>query len=134
MMVAELDELTSREAPSLEDYSRAAEKVGGRFRLTVLLQKRVRELVRGAAPLVDVRPGDSPIHVALREVLEGKVELVEPGAAVDRLVAAVERGAAAVAREREESGGKEEPERAKKARKAGAKSGAKTSRKASKES
>lgn len=30
-------------------------KVGGRFKLTALLQKRIRELVAGAPRLVDIR-------------------------------------------------------------------------------
>ena len=50
-------------------------KVGGRFKLTALLQKRIRELVAGAPRLVDIR-SDHPIDVALAEVRAGKVELV----------------------------------------------------------
>jgi DNA-directed RNA polymerase subunit omega len=50
-------------------------RVGGRFQLTVLLQKRIRELVAGAPRLVDVR-SDNPIDVALEEIRAGKVQLV----------------------------------------------------------
>ncbi len=50
-------------------------KVGGRFKLTTLLQKRIRELVAGAPRLVDVR-SDNPIDIAIEEVRAGKVELV----------------------------------------------------------
>ena len=50
-------------------------KVGGRFKLTALLQKRIRELVAGAPRLVDIR-SDNPIDVAIAEVRAGKVELV----------------------------------------------------------
>ena len=50
-------------------------KVGGRFKLTALLQKRSRELVAGAPRLVDIR-SDNPIDVAIAEVRAGKVELV----------------------------------------------------------
>ena len=35
------------------EIDRMAEKFGGRFKLTVLLQKRVRELVKGAPRLVE---------------------------------------------------------------------------------
>ena len=38
-------------------------KVGGRFKLTALLQKRIRELVAGAPRLVDIR-SDNPIDAA----------------------------------------------------------------------
>lgn len=50
-------------------------RVGGRFLLTALLQKRIRELVAGAPRLVDVR-SDNPIDVALEEIRAGKVQLV----------------------------------------------------------
>jgi DNA-directed RNA polymerase subunit omega len=51
------------------------QKVGGRFKLTALLQKRIRELVAGAPRLVDVRT-DNPIDVAIEEIRAGKIELV----------------------------------------------------------
>ena len=51
------------------------QKVGGRFRLTSLLQKRIRELVAGAPRLVEIR-SDNPIDVAIAEVRAGKIELV----------------------------------------------------------
>jgi DNA-directed RNA polymerase subunit omega len=50
-------------------------KVGGRFKLTALLQKRIRELVAGAPRLVDVK-SDNPIDVAIEEIRAGKIELV----------------------------------------------------------
>ncbi|MFM8387531.1 MAG: DNA-directed RNA polymerase subunit omega [Planctomycetia bacterium] len=57
-------------------------KVGGRFQLTALLQKRIRELVAGAPRLVDTR-SDNPIDIAIEEVRAGKVSLApdEEGAA-----------------------------------------------------
>ena len=51
-----------------------AEKTGGVFKLTVLLQKRVQELIRGAPKLVDC-PHADVLTVALKEVQEGKVSL-----------------------------------------------------------
>lgn len=51
------------------------EKVGGVFRTTVLIQKRIRELNRGAKRLVE---GDfkNPIDIAVAEIEQGKIELV----------------------------------------------------------
>ena len=49
-----------------------AESVGGRFRLTVLLQKRLRELARGAVPLVETESRNL-IDIAMAEVRAGKV-------------------------------------------------------------
>ena len=51
------------------------ERVGGRFSLTSLLQKRVRELVAGAPKLVEVK-SDNPIDIAIEEIRAGKIELV----------------------------------------------------------
>jgi len=53
-----------------------AEKAGGLFRLTVLLQKRVRELVGGAPKLVETDE-INPINIAMAEVEEGAIELVD---------------------------------------------------------
>jgi len=51
------------------------QKVGGRFLLTALLQKRIRELVAGAPRLVEIR-SENPIDIAIEEVRAGKIELV----------------------------------------------------------
>ncbi len=49
-----------------------AEKFGGRFKLTVLIQKRVRELVKGAGRLVE-SDKKNLIDVAMDEIRAGKV-------------------------------------------------------------
>ncbi len=57
----------------------AKKKIGNTFALTVLLQKRCQELVRGAQKLVDFE-AKSPIDLALEEILQGKIWLGErPG-------------------------------------------------------
>ncbi len=55
------------------EIDRMAEKFGGRFKLTVLLQKRVRELVKGAPRLVEC-DHKNLIDVALEEVRQGKLQ------------------------------------------------------------
>lgn len=50
-------------------------KVGGRFKVTALLQKRIRELVAGAPRLIEIK-SDNPIDVAIEEIRAGKIELV----------------------------------------------------------
>lgn len=47
---------------------------GGRFKLTSLVQHRVRELMEGARPLVE-RQGRNDIEVAIDEIVQGKIEL-----------------------------------------------------------
>ncbi len=53
------------------------EEVNGSYRKTVLLQKRVRELVRGHRPLFETRE-TNPIAIALEEMRRGLIELSEP--------------------------------------------------------
>ena len=54
-------------------------KVGGSFKLAVLIQKRMLELMQGARPLIP-REGLTDLELAIREIREGKIELVPPGA------------------------------------------------------
>ncbi len=49
-------------------------QVGGSFRLTTLLQKRVRELVRGQRPLYETRERNY-IRIASEELNRGLIEL-----------------------------------------------------------
>lgn len=50
-------------------------QVCGSFRLTALLQKRVRELVRGQRPLFETRERNY-IRIASEELRRGLIELV----------------------------------------------------------
>ena len=54
-------------------------KVGGSFKLAVLIQKRMLELMQGARPLVP-RKNMTDLELAIREIREGKITLVPPGA------------------------------------------------------
>ncbi|MEC7776518.1 MAG: DNA-directed RNA polymerase subunit omega [Planctomycetota bacterium] len=53
--------------------------VGGKFKLTSLIQKRIVELNRGAPPLVEFEDNDEPTlkQTVIKEILEGKIELGE---------------------------------------------------------
>lgn len=61
----------------VERLERLTQKVGGRFRLTALLQKRLSELVKGSPPMVDLASNNF-FEVALREIEEGRIELLRP--------------------------------------------------------
>ncbi len=54
-------------------------KLGGSFKLTVLIQKRMLELMQGARPLIP-RQGMTDLELAIREIREDKITLVSPGA------------------------------------------------------
>tara|TARA_Y100000758_G_scaffold13864_1_gene10033 strand:+ start:286 stop:666 length:381 start_codon:yes stop_codon:yes gene_type:complete len=51
--------------------------VGGKFRLTALIQKRMAELNRGAPPLVEFENNKKPDlrTIVIKEILDGKIEL-----------------------------------------------------------
>lgn len=54
-------------------------KIGGSFKLAVLIQKRMLELMRGARPLIP-RENMTDLELAIREIREDKIILVSPGA------------------------------------------------------
>jgi DNA-directed RNA polymerase subunit omega len=49
-----------------------AEKMGGRFKLCALIQRRLVQLMQGARPLVD-RNGRSDLELVIEEVMQGKI-------------------------------------------------------------
>ncbi len=56
-------------------------KVGGRFKLTALIQKRILELMDGARPLVERVGHMTDLEVVIQEVLQDKIAIdyVESG-------------------------------------------------------
>jgi DNA-directed RNA polymerase subunit omega len=53
-------------------------KVGGRFKLSALIQKRMVALNTGARPLVEVRGGDK-LAIVIQEILQDKIFLDASG-------------------------------------------------------
>jgi DNA-directed RNA polymerase subunit omega len=53
-------------------------KVGGRFKLSTLIQKRMVALNTGAKPLVDIRGGDK-MAIVIQEILQDKIYLDASG-------------------------------------------------------
>ena len=49
------------------------DKVGGRFKLSALIQKRMRELMEGARPLVGDIEGKTRIQIVIQEIMEDKI-------------------------------------------------------------
>jgi len=47
-------------------------KVGGRFRLSALIQRRLKELIEGARPLVESQ-GRTLVEIAVQEIVEDKI-------------------------------------------------------------
>jgi DNA-directed RNA polymerase subunit omega len=49
-------------------------KVGGRFKLSTLIQKRMIALNQGSRPLVDLRSGDK-LAIVIAEIMQDKIYL-----------------------------------------------------------
>ena len=54
-------------------------KVGGRFKLVALMQKRLQELLEGSRPLIDDIEGRTMLEIVAQEILQDKI-------AIDNLV------------------------------------------------
>lgn len=69
--------------PELEGLFEIA---GGKFRLTVLLQRRVNELVAGSPRLVrvDEKHGKDFIYIAVQELKQGKITLAADNETVEK--------------------------------------------------
>ena len=54
------------------------EKVGGRFQLCALIQRRMVELMEGARPLIE-RDGRSDLELAVEEIVQDKITVGQLG-------------------------------------------------------
>jgi len=50
-------------------------KMGGRFKLTALIQKRMLELMDGARPLIERTGGMTDLEVVIQEILQDKITI-----------------------------------------------------------
>ena len=61
-----IDELKSEEL---------IDKVGGRFKLTALVQKRLSELMQGSRPLIKDIEDKTMLEIVIQEILQDKIAL-----------------------------------------------------------
>lgn len=61
-----IDELKSQEL---------IDKVGGRFKLTALVQKRLSELMQGSRPLIKDVENKTMLEIVIQEILQDKIAL-----------------------------------------------------------
>lgn len=61
-----LDELKSAEVVN---------KVGGRFKLAALVQKRMTELLQGSRPLIEDTSGLTLLEIVAQEILQDKITI-----------------------------------------------------------
>jgi DNA-directed RNA polymerase subunit omega len=50
-------------------------KVGGKYRLTALIQKRLAELMEGARPLIEDAKGKTQLEIVIQEILQDKIAI-----------------------------------------------------------
>ncbi len=48
-------------------------KVGGQFRLSSLVQKRMLELMEGSRPLIEDTDGKTPMEIVIEEIKQDKI-------------------------------------------------------------
>jgi hypothetical protein len=53
-------------------------RLGGRFRLTALVQKRLVQLMREGSDVIKKNSGGRPVRLVVEEVAEGRLALVAP--------------------------------------------------------
>ena len=61
-----IDELKSQEL---------IDKIGGRFKLTALVQKRLSELMQGSRPLIKDIEDKTTLEIVIQEILQDKIAL-----------------------------------------------------------
>ena len=82
-------------------------KVGGRFKLSTLIQKRMVALNTGARPLVEVRGGDK-MSIIIQEILQDKIFLDNSGQVQTRGASAGEATRRAMMTDVSDAGGSDE--------------------------
>ncbi len=63
----------------LEDLKseKIVRKVGGRFKLAALIQKRMLELLQGSRPLIEDTEGMTMMEIVVQEILQDKIAIDE---------------------------------------------------------
>ncbi|MHC4126040.1 MAG: DNA-directed RNA polymerase subunit omega [Planctomycetota bacterium] len=59
-------------------------KVGGRFKLTALIQKRLDELVQGSRPLIEDSEGKTHLEIVVLEILQDKITIDYEASDIDK--------------------------------------------------
>ena len=59
-------------------------KVGGRFKLTALIQKRLDELMQGGRPLIEDTKGKTQLEIVVQEILQDKITIDYDSGNIDK--------------------------------------------------
>lgn len=58
-------------------------KVGGKFKLTALIQKRLDELMQGGRPLIEDAEGKTHMEIAIQEILQDKIAIDQKASGIE---------------------------------------------------
>lgn len=50
-------------------------KLGGRFKLSALIQKRMLEIMHGSRPLIEDTEGKTSMEIVVQEIMEDKITI-----------------------------------------------------------
>jgi DNA-directed RNA polymerase subunit omega len=56
-------------------HTELVNRLGGRFKLSCLIQKRVLELMQGSRPLIEDTQGLTTMEIVVREILQEKIAI-----------------------------------------------------------
>ena len=56
-------------------HTELVNKLGGRFKLSSLMQKRMLELMQGARPLIEDTQGLTAMEIVVQEILQDKIAI-----------------------------------------------------------
>jgi len=57
-------------------------KVGGKFKLTALIQKRLDELMQGGRPLIEDAEGKTHLEIVVQEILQDKIAVDQEASSI----------------------------------------------------
>lgn len=59
-------------------------KIGGKYRLTAVIQKRLGELMEGARPLIEDTKGKTQLEIVIQEILQDKIAIDYEATDIDK--------------------------------------------------
>ena len=66
-----------------EEFRGEEPGINSRYSIVIATSKRAREIIGGAKPLVDGVEGDKPLSIAVKELYNGKIKILQDDEEVD---------------------------------------------------
>jgi DNA-directed RNA polymerase subunit omega len=60
-------------------------KLGGRYKLTALIQRRLEELIQGSRPLIDDTQNMTQMEIVIQEILQDKITIDDETGLIEKL-------------------------------------------------